>query len=210
MEKEEWPSAYNAFGTYSTDGLIFPMWKELLEDTLQYKNEVEEPEEKIWAPLDKLNYIKQYLDDKVEGIYISTNYKVLIGAMRKLIADVDYELSEFEMNSVNSLFRSYEIPNPIAGEVFNGIVESLTFDDLESASFVFTGFRSEELARTISKDYRARLENNISSSTTLVIAKDPSKTTSKIRKAEDVGAKVVSLKDVTTLLKPNDPNKVWK
>lgn len=167
-------------------------------------------EEKVWTPLDKLNYIKKYLDDKVPDIASTIQYKVLLTAMKKLIADSSYIPSDFEMTSVNSLYIGYDIPSPVKTEQFNGIDEVLTVDDFKSAQFAFTGFRSEELRKELVMKHGALPTGNVGTSTTLLIAKDPSKNSAKIRKAEDVGAKVVSLKDVTNFLKPNDPNKVWR
>lgn len=71
--------------------------------------------------------------------------------------------------------------------------------DLEGISFCFTGFRDPVAKQTI-EDRSGVVRDSVNKETTYLVTKDPNSTSSKIKKARDMGVKIISPVDLNQLL----------
>jgi DNA ligase (NAD+) len=69
-------------------------------------------------------------------------------------------------------------------------------------NIVFTGFRDKELEEYIEEN-NGKLQSGVSGTTNLVVAKDITETSSKIKKATDKGIKVISLEEFLGIINYN-------
>jgi NAD-dependent DNA ligase len=67
-----------------------------------------------------------------------------------------------------------------------------------SMNVVFTGFRDKDLEKRII-DMGGSLQSNVTKTTTLVVAKDPSEQSTKLDKARQLGIKIVSKEDMLSM-----------
>ncbi|TFG95156.1 hypothetical protein E4H12_13845 [Candidatus Thorarchaeota archaeon] len=70
---------------------------------------------------------------------------------------------------------------------------------MEGQTFVFTGFRSKELERTI-EDKGGKMGSAVSSKTTYLVAEDKNSTSGKAVKARSLGVKVIGQADLEKML----------
>jgi DNA ligase (NAD+) len=71
-------------------------------------------------------------------------------------------------------------------------------EKLKGTSFVFTGFRSQELEDYI-KQNGGEIKSGISNKVTYLVCKDKNSGSSKLKKATDLGIKLLSQEDVYKL-----------
>jgi len=166
---------------------------------------------KVAAPkemttLEKLMYIKKWLDTNRPEIAGATLYLILSNAIIRVTEDAVYKLNPTERSAVKNLFEGYKIPRP--GHSIQSIGKYLTIDDLLGAMVVFTGFRSSELTLTLTQQYGVTVQSKVTVATNIVVTRNAAKSTRKIVEAEENGAQIIPLTDLSTLL-GYKPDKKW-
>lgn len=94
--------------------------------------------------------------------------------------------------SDNEIIEKKDSPKEISSASSSKVVkEDYNFNDQK---IVFTGFRNEKLEKLI-KGHGGSVSTSVSKNTSLVIRKDEEKESSKIKKAEELGIKIMALSD---------------
>ena len=70
---------------------------------------------------------------------------------------------------------------------------------LSGSTFLFTGFRSPELEAKI-VEHGGKISSSVSSKLTFLVAADPSETSGKLKKAREVGTKIISREELEEML----------
>jgi len=128
---------------------------------------------------------------------------------KKLLEQISYE--DFRRGN-RELFEDLEGFNKTVSDIVSGIQPyndftdqidfALTYqerdegveDTLAGQVIVMTGFRDKELQQQI-EDRGGKVTSSVSKKTTILIAQDVNSTSSKVKKAKDLGIEVISQRD---------------
>lgn len=110
----------------------------------------------------------------------------------------------FSDTTAAAVFKGYPLYLEFEKEVGNYIaigkyIGANSDGELSGQIFVFTGFRDADLKKKV-EDCGGTLADAFSSKTTCVVAKDPSDTSGKLKKAREKGIRIISITDLEKLL----------